>query len=405
MFFLAKIERCHLSNRNIGLGELTELFIKNTPLIDVRAPVEFVQGSLPGSVNIPILGDEERAVVGTTYKYQGSEAAVRLGYEMISGFVKQNLLQQWLDFIHQHPQAVLYCFRGGKRSQIAQQWLKEAGVDRPLIIGGFKMARHFLINAIDRFSANRKLLVVTGPTGSGKTRLIQDISDTYPALDIEAIARHRGSAFGGLPASQPAQIDFENRLAVNLLKLEHGIQFEPVVVEDESRHIGSVYLPASFFTCMRNSEIIWIDESFETRINNIFADYILNTAIGKAQQNCLRQQKRTALSGNQGILHDQALRLFEKYQHALQMINKKLGGQRFQEVSQDLENARLDFLRMNEIQSNKIWIEKLVKYYYDPLYLGSLQRRQVNPCFKGSRGEVIDYLQFRKQKELNFYKA
>ena len=385
-----------MSNRNIGIDELTELFIADTPLIDVRAPVEFVQGSLPGAVNIPILGDQERAVVGTTYKYQGSEAAVRLGYEMISGFVKQTLLQQWLDFIHRHQQAVLYCFRGGKRSQITQQWLKEAGVDRPLIAGGYKMARHFLIDAINRFSANHKLLVVAGPTGSGKTRLIQDIGDTYPALDIEAIARHRGSAFGGLPVSQPAQVDFENRLAVNLLKLQQGIQYKSVAVEDESRSIGSVYLPASFFACMRNSEVIWIDESFETRVNNIFVDYILDTAIGKAQQSRLRQQ-RAALTG-QEILHDQALRLFDKYKHALQMINKKLGGQRFQEVSKDLESARLDFLHRNEIQSNKIWIEKLVKYYYDPLYLGSLQRRQVNPCFKGSRGEVAEYLQSRKQK-------
>ncbi len=393
-----------MSNRNVGVDELTELFIKNTPLIDVRAPIEFVQGSLPGAVNIPILGDQERAVVGTTYKYQGSEAAVRLGYEMISGFVKQNLLQQWLDFIHRHPQAVLYCFRGGKRSQIAQQWLKEAGVDRPLIFGGFKMARHFLINAIDRFSENHSLLVITGPTGSGKTRLIKDIGDTYPALDIEAIARHRGSAFGGLPVCQPAQVDFENRLAVNLLKLVQEIQYKPVVVEDESRNIGSVYLPASFFARMRNSEIIWIDESFEARVNNIFADYILDTAIGKAQQSRLRRQ-HVVLTGDQGVLHDQALRLFEKYQHALQMINKKLGGQRFQEVSQDLERARLDFLQINEIQSNKIWIEKLVKYYYDPLYLGSLQRRQVNPCFKGSRAEIAGYLQLRKQREPDFYKV
>jgi len=385
-----------LRNRNIGIDELTELFIADTPLIDVRAPVEFVQGSLPGAVNIPILGDQERAVVGTTYKYRGSEAAVRLGYEMISGFVKQTLLQQWLDFIHRHQQAVLYCFRGGKRSQIAQQWLKEAGVDRPLIAGGYKMARHFLIDAIDRFSVNHKLLVVVGPTGSGKTRLIQDIGDTYPALDIEAIARHRGSAFGGLSTSQPAQVDFENRLAVNLLKLQQGIQYKPVAVEDESRSIGSVYLPASFFAHMRNSEVIWVDESFETRVNNIFGDYILDTAIGQAQQSRLRQQ-RVALTGDQEILHDQALRLFDKYKHALQMISKKLGGQRFQEVSKDLENARADFLHRNEIQSNKIWIEKLVKYYYDPLYLGSLQRRQVNPCFKGSRGEVAEYLQSRKQ--------
>ncbi|WP_300088562.1 tRNA 2-selenouridine(34) synthase MnmH [uncultured Nitrosomonas sp.] len=383
-------------NHNISIDELTALFLADTPLIDVRAPIEFTQGALPGAINLPILNDEERARVGTTYKQQGAEAAVKLGYTMISGDVKQGRMQQWLDFIQQHPQAVLYCFRGGKRSQITQQWLKEAGIDRPLITGGYKLARQFLISTIDRFHENHRLLVITGPTGSGKTRLLHEISHRYPALDIEAIARHRGSAFGGMGIPQPSQVDFENQLATNLLKLSQNAQTNPVLVEDESRHTGRVCLPASFFEHMRSAEIIWVDEPVEARVNNIFEDYILTTPIGQAHQ----IRKATTfpdLAGKTGATpYQQALTLFDQYAAALQAISKKLGGDRFQEVLLDLDFARSDFENKNEIRTNKVWIEKLVKYYYDPLYLGSLQRRQVNPCFKGSKQAVIDYLHTRK---------
>ncbi|SFU49933.1 tRNA 2-selenouridine synthase [Nitrosomonas eutropha] len=389
-----------MNNPNINSDELTALFTADTPLIDVRAPVEFIQGSLPGSVNLPILNDEERALVGATYKQQGSKAAVMLGYKMISGRVKQDRLQQWLDFIRQHPRAVLYCFRGGKRSQITQQWLKDAGIDRPLIIGGYKQARQFLINTIDRFSENHRLLVITGPTGSGKTRLIQQISNNHPALDIEALARHRGSAFGGMPTPQPTQIDFENQLAVSLLKLKQSYLSDPIVVEDESRHTGKVYLPTSFFEHIRSSKIIWVDEPLATRVDNIFEDYILATPIGQALQARRNTQPLSSATEIQAMLCQRAQLLFDKYANALQAISKKLGGVRFQEISQDLENARSSFVNRNEIQSNKIWIEKLVKYYYDPLYLGSLQRRQVNPCFKGSRQAVINYLQTRKNRAI-----
>lgn len=403
-----------MSNQNISIDQLKELFVTETPLIDVRAPVEFIQGSLPGSVNIPILNNEERALVGTTYKNQGQEVAVRLGYQMISGPVKQNRLDQWLRFVRDNPRTVLYCFRGGKRSQITQQWLKEAGVERPLIIGGYKIARQFLMNVIDQFSEDKKLLVITGPTGSGKTKLIHEVRNIYPALDLEAIARHRGSAFGGLPIAQPRQIDFENRLAVSLLKLENRILSSgPLVVEDESRHIGKVCLPTKFFAYIRSSEVIWLDEPVEARVENIFEDYVLNTAIGHAQQRRqeqkwqprrlmepqgqIAQQQFVEIEGAQKALHNQAIQLFEKYKNSLYMISKKLGGKRFQEVLGDLNNAQLDFLNMNEIRSNKIWIEKLIKYYYDPLYLNSLERRQVIPCFRGSKKEVIAYLQYQKQ--------
>ena len=402
-----------MSNQNIRIDGFKELFVTETPLIDVRAPIEFLQGSLPGSVNIPILTNEDRALVGTTYKHQGQEAAIRLGYQIVSGSVKQNRLDQWLGFVRDNPRAVLYCFRGGKRSQITQQWLKEADVESPLIVGGYKIVRAFLMNAIDTFSENKKLLVIAGSTGSGKTKLIHEARNIYPCVDLEGIARHRGSAFGEISIPQPTQIDFENWLAVNLLKLENQTQFDrPLVVEDESRSIGKICVPANFFIRMRSSEVIWLDEPLEVRVDNIFEDYVLNTAIGHAQQGQQgkkRQSQKTVEPQKQlvqqhtknedspEVLHDQAMRLFEKYKHSLQMISRKLGGMRFQEVLNDLENAQMDFLNMNEISSNKVWIEKLVKYYYDPLYLNSLERRQVIPCFKGSKKDVIDYLQYQQQ--------
>lgn len=403
-----------MSNRDIGIDELKELFVTETPLIDVRAQIEFLQGSLPGSCNIPILNDEDRVLVGTTYKNEGQEAAIHLGYQLISGPVKQERLDQWLKFVRENPRTVLYCFRGGKRSQITQQWLKEAGSERPLVVGGYKMVRSFLIHAIDKFSENNKLLIIGGPTGSGKTKLIYEVRDIYPSLDLEAIAQHRGSAFGGFPIPQPTQVDFENRLAVNLLKLENQIQFNgPLAVEDESRLIGKIYLPANFFIRMRTSEVIWLDEPFEARVENIFEDYVLNTAIGYVQQGRKEKKWRQQRMMNpqkdmaqqqfidnenlQEIMDNAAFQQFEKYKYSLQMISKKLGGKRFQEIMNDLENAQLDFLNRNEIRSNKIWIEKLIKYYYDPLYLNSLNRRQVIPCFKGSKKDVIDYLQYQKQ--------
>lgn len=377
-----------MSNQNISVAELKQLFVTETPLIDVRAPVEFLQGSLPGSVNIPLLDNEERALVGTTYKNQGQEAAVRLGYQIISGVVKEDRVARWSRFATENPHAVLYCFRGGKRSQITQQWLKDAGIERPLLVGGYKAARRFLMNTIQDFSERNQFVLVSGPTGSGKTTLVNEVNDFYPSLDLEFFAHHRGSAFGAWRIPQPTQIDFENHLAVALMKLENRLISQPrLLVEDESRHIGKNCLPESFFARLRNSEVIWLDEPLAVRIDNIFKDYIVDTAIGHAH----RETKRG------GEAHrDQALLVFENYKKALIAISRKLGGVRTQEVMADLETACLDFLERNEIQSNKIWIEKLLDYYYDPLYLRSFDRRQAKVLFTGSRNAVIEYLKTLK---------
>ncbi len=362
----------------------------NTPLIDVRAPVEFRQGSLPNAMNLPILNDEERALIGTTYKEKGQDAAVKLGYELISGEVKESRVQLWLRAIQANPQAVIYCYRGGKRSQITQQWLQDVGIERPIIEGGYKAVRGFLISELDSYSQSHSFRVLTGATGSGKTRLLEELKGSVGLVNLEKIARHRGSAFGSTGDAQPTQIDFENQLSLELLKLEatQARDFQPLV-EDESRLIGSCYVPESFFETLRSSGVIWIDESLEARVDNIFADYIANSAIGLAVSSSPRCAEEDQ------ILKNQALQLFARYKNAVRAISRKLGGLRAQEVLADLDFCEIQFLNSQELSVNKLWIEKLMSWYYDPLYQGSLEKRQARILFKGPYG---DCLQFCKSK-------
>jgi len=344
--------------------------------MDVRAPVEFAQGALPGAVNLPILDNEERARVGTTYKKAGREEALRLGHALVSGEIKEQRLELWARQIQKSPQTVLYCFRGGLRSQITQSWLRERGVDRPLIEGGFKKARHFLLSEMEQFAQSAKLLVVTGPTGSAKTRFLNRARDAFPSLDLEAVARHRGSAFGGRPELQPSQVDFENQLAVEVMKLGRGQEGRQmtVLLEDESRLIGRCALPENLFLRMRSSEVLFLETDFEQRVENILEDYVIHSPIG------------------QGSPED-AARVFAYYRAATQAISKKLGGLRTQEVLQDLAVAEERFRLHRDLAANRAWIAKLLSYYYDPLYAASLKKRNPSVILRGSAEVLLSSLQ------------
>ena len=181
-------------------------------LIDVRAPVEFARGALPGAVNLPLMDDEERRRVGIRYKQAGQGAAIELGERLVGGALKRRRVEAWRGCLAAHPDALVYCFRGGLRSQIAQQWLAEAGIERPRIQGGWKAMRQALCRHTDA-AAERPMLVVGGLTGCAKTALVQCAGGP----DLEACARHKGSAFGRHPLPAPAQIDFEHALGRELL--------------------------------------------------------------------------------------------------------------------------------------------------------------------------------------------
>ncbi|MNK15800.1 tRNA 2-selenouridine synthase [compost metagenome] len=343
-------------------------------MIDVRAPVEFAQGHLPGAVNLPILNDEERALIGTTYKQQGRDVAVKLGYELISGPIKESRLQAWSAFIKENPQSVIYCFRGGMRSQITQGWLKEQGLERPLIVGGYKKARHFFLEELNQLKKNFSFVSVSGPTGSGKTKFLQEADSLFPHVDLEALACHRGSAFGAMKSPQPAQINFENQLALSLMKINRPPSGpSKVLVEDESRMIGQCVQPLPFFEHLREAPIFWIDEPLETRIENVYQDYILDSAMASGDQ-------------------EPALNVFKKYKQAVNCLQKRLGGLRTQEILDLLDKAEHEFLDSKTFTGNKAWIERLLVYYYDPIYLGSLERRQVQVIFKGTYSNCLSFL-------------
>jgi len=126
------------------------VLLLDTPLLDVRAPVEFAQGAFPGVTNIPLMNDEERHRVGLQYKQKGQDSAIELGHELVSGEIKQSRVAQWVEFARANPQGYLYCFRGGLRSRISQQWLAEAGIQYPRIIGGYKAMRSFLLESLEK---------------------------------------------------------------------------------------------------------------------------------------------------------------------------------------------------------------------------------------------------------------
>lgn len=355
----------------IAAEQFVKIVANLTPIIDVRAPVEFAQGHIPGAINLPILNDQDRHEIGTIYKNQGQDAAVKRGHELVSGEVKAQRVQAWVDQVRQNPETILTCFRGGMRSQISQQWLADQGIHRPRIAGGYKAFRQFLIDEIERLS-KRKMMVVSGATGSGKSLVIQEIQKFRPTVDLEKLANHRGSAFGSYLIPQPSQADFENRLAYELIHLDLDVDSknykQNLVVEDESRMIGRSVQPESFFNHLRDSEIVLVEETIESRVQVTFDDYIA------------------------AVLPADRVLVFANYEKSLQNISKKLGGLRHQEVLQDLRSAVSASVDHGDLSGHKVWIEKVLVWYYDPLYFNSLEKRQPQVLFKGPRKAVLEFL-------------
>ncbi len=353
-----------------------DIFLNDVPMMDARAPVEFSKGAFPGVLNLPLMDDSERQRVGTCYKQHGQDAAIALGHQLVSGQVKAERVEAWAAFAKANPHGYLYCFRGGLRSQITQQWLAEAGIDYPRVIGGYKAMRTFLLETTQQAVAECDFVILGGLTGTGKTDVLVQLDNS---LDLEGHANHRGSSFGKRASGQPAQIDFENRLAIDLLK-QRARGTEQFVLEDEGRMVGSCTVPLALYQGMQQYPLVWLEDAFDDRVERILRDYVVNLCA-----------EFIALHGE-----EEGFRLYaERLLQSLSNIQKRLGGERYQRLLTIMQTA-LDEQRSGAVALHRDWIAGLLREYYDPMYAYQRESKAARIEFAGDQGAVIAYLTERK---------
>ncbi|MCF2494679.1 tRNA 2-selenouridine(34) synthase MnmH [Dyadobacter chenhuakuii] len=238
-----------------------------TPLADVRTPAEFAHGHIPGAFNLPLFSNEERVVVGTTYKQVGREEAILLGFDLTgpkwSGFIKQALE------VAPDKKIAVHCWRGGMRSGAMAWALDLYGFEVYLIQGGYKNFRRW---ALDQFQQQANVVVLGGRTGSGKTRILQELALLgEQVIDLEDLAQHQGSSYGTMNKMiQPTQEQFENNLAFQLKDVDGT---KRLWLEDESRNIGRLTIPTPVFNQMSQAMLIDIHVDLEQRVRALTLEY------------------------------------------------------------------------------------------------------------------------------------
>ncbi|PSF05144.1 tRNA 2-selenouridine(34) synthase MnmH [Marinobacter fuscus] len=349
-----------------------DLFLNDTPLMDVRAPVEFAKGSFPTAENAPLMNDEERHRIGICYKEKGQEKAIELGHQLVSGDIKAQRIEAWKRFTTRHPSGYLYCFRGGLRSHLTQQWIKESGIDYPLVKGGYKALRRFLIDSLDQQIESGHFRILSGRTGTGKTRVLLELPNP---VDLEGLANHRGSSFGRQVTPQPSQIDFENRLAVAMLKAHHQVG-GPVYLEDESRLIGRCALPEAMKEKMAQAPLMILERPMAERIAIIRADYVEDMLASYVA--------RDGESAGWLNFRDYLL-------SAVDRIRKRLGGDRYRQLRQKMLDALDEQEAKGSLAGHHLWIEALLNDYYDPMYDYQLSQKQGRILVRGEPGAILQW--------------
>ncbi len=294
-------------------------------LLDVRAPAEYAAGHIPGAISFPLFTDAERAEIGTLYKQENPQSAFLRGLELVgpkmAGFVTE---AQRLS--HGKP-ILLYCWRGGQRSESMAWLLQQAGLSVNRLEGGYKNWRQQLLQQL---AQAWKLIVVGGYTGSGKTELLHQLQrNGEQVLDLEALAGHKGSSFGWLGSAQPTTEHFGNLLLDQLISFNPQ---QPVWVEDEGRMIGIVNIADEFYHQLREAPLLVMQRPIDNRLNRLVAEY------GQFSN--------------------------EELEEAFGRIRKKLGGQHVQ--------AAIEALRAD----NRYEAARIALSYYDKAYQTDLSTRK-----------------------------
>jgi len=237
------------------------------PVVDVRSPGEFSHGHIPGAVNIPLFDDSQRAEVGTIYKQEGNLKAVIRSIDLAAPEMSDKFRRAVT--LAREKSLLTYCWRGGMRSE-AMGWLFSMGGLTPLLLeGGYKAYRNHILNDLGR---KRNFIILGGLTGSGKTHILNYImSSGRQVTDLEALASHKGSAFGALGQQpQPSSEHFANLLYSDLAAKNEE---KSIWLEDESRNIGTVFMPDNFYNMMQSAPVIALMMSIETRIPRLLREY------------------------------------------------------------------------------------------------------------------------------------
>ena len=285
--------------------------LSNVSNIDLRSENEFKKGSIPQSVNIPILNNDQFKKVGIEYKKNGSDAAIALGHSLVKGSLKENLIHHWTEHLKKNPECLLYCFRGGMRSEIAAKWLNDCGVKVNRLKGGYKNFRNWVISQhLDIENSIKDWIIIGGLTGSGKTDFLRSFKES---IDLERIANHRGSAFGIRDGGQPTQSNFENILTLDYL----NHKYEKLILEDESRTIGRAGLPGFWYQKMQSSKLVILEVDDDKRAENIYYEYVYDEL-------------------NNGVNEDN---LLEKYLGSLNNIKRRLGNVVYNNIKDLMKDA------------------------------------------------------------------
>ncbi len=326
--------------------------------IDLRSEKEFLKGTIPGSINIPILTNEEYQKVGKQYKSKGQQAATKLGFELVNDDLKKQRIDLWIDHIKDNPGSYIFCYRGGLRSKIAHDWLKKENIAVQRLQGGYKEFRSYIISQHSKTkNYTKSWKVIGGLTGSGKTELLSNFEES---IDLENIANHRGSAFGANFTEQPSQANFENIITDKYLN--HS--YSQIYIEDESRTIGRVTLPESWYRKMQNSDLIILKTSNDKRIHNILKEYVMEPLKNSKNKN----------------------ELLKQYLLSLEKIKKRLGGELYQNISSLMTDA------FTKNKNHEDWISKLLIMYYDPMYKYKLSIRKKYIIHIGDYKSCYEYL-------------
>ncbi len=295
-------------------------------IVDVRSQGEFAVGHIQEAINIPILNNEERVAVGTDYKQKGQQEAIKTGFRLVGPRLVEIINEAQL--VAKDKEILVHCWRGGMRSSNFCQFVGMAGIKSHQLVGGYKAYRH---QALESFKVPLKIILLTGCTGSGKSEILRALkAEGEQVLDLEDLANHKGSAFGGLlMPQQPSTEQFQNKLFEEILRLDLT---KRIWVEDESIAIGKIFLPHDFWIRMNESPLVQMDVSKDIRIQRLVTEY------GPADR-------------------DEFLAIMGK-------VVTKLGGQHYNSAKEKL------------LQGDMASTIDILLTYYDKAYLNSIGKRK-----------------------------